>query len=193
MLTSTTSHSGFPAWARRAACITEGDKSKGESGTTLVLALIFMSVVSLIVFALVSWSGNNINTVAAFQSGRTVNYAVNSAMETAIQDVRYSPMACPSTGLTVPSNNINVTIYCTPNSQTPVTEGATAASRVITFKAFTCDVSASGCANNPYLQVVATFDDYSSSSVMALGPSVMCSATCGTTMRINSWTFAQSP
>jgi hypothetical protein len=185
MLSSTTSHKGFPAWARRATCI---DESKGESGTTLVLALIFLSVVSLILFGFLSWSGNNIKSVAAFQHGRTINYAVNSAMETAVQDVRYSPTACPSTGLVVPSNNLTVTVYCSPN---PETEGGTAASRVVTFKACTSDVSASACASNPYLQAVATFDDYSSSSV--IGSSIMCSATCGTTMRINSWTFAQGP
>jgi hypothetical protein len=171
--------------------VTGVDKSRNDSGATLVLALIFLSVTSLIVFGLLSWSGNNINSVAAFQHGRTVNYAVNNAMETAVQDVRYSPTACPSTGLVVPSNNLTVNVYCSPDSSS-VKEGATAASRVITFKACTSDVSAGACASKPDLQAVATFDDYSSSSVMALGPTVMCSSACGTTMRINSWTFTQT-
>src|SRR6516164_9413154 len=96
--------------------VTEVDRSRNDSGATLVLALIFLTVTSLIVFGLLSWSGNNINNVAAFQHGRTVNYAVNSAMETAVQDVRYSPMACPSTGLVVPSNNLTVNVYCSPDS-----------------------------------------------------------------------------
>jgi hypothetical protein len=161
--------------------------SRNDTGATLVLALIFMAVTSLIVFALLSWSGNNIENVAAFQDARAVSYAVNSAMETAVQDVRYSPTACPSTGLVVPSNNFTVDVYCSPN---PETEGGTAASRVITFKACTSDVSASACAIKPYLQAVATFDDYSSSST--IGSSILCSATCGTTMRIDSWTFTQS-
>jgi hypothetical protein len=188
MLTTATSHGGFSVSARRANCVTEGDESRNESGATLVLALVFITVTSLIVFALMSWSGNNIKSVAAFQDQRTVTYAVNSAMETAVQNVRYSPTACPSTGLVVPSNNLTVDVYCSPS---PETEGGTAASRRITFEACTSDVSPTACASNPYLQVVATFDDYSSSST--IGSSILCSATCGTTMRINSWTFKQTP
>jgi hypothetical protein len=187
MLTSTTPHKNIWASARRANGVSEIDRARNDSGATLVLALVFLTVTSLIVFALLSWSGNNIKSVGAFQDQRTVNYAVNGAMETAVQDVRYSTTACPSTGLVVPSNGLTVDVYCSPN---PETEGGTAASRVITFKACTSDVSASACATKPYLQVVATFDDYSSSSIM--GSSILCSATCGTTMRINSWTFTQS-
>jgi hypothetical protein len=184
MLITPKSHRGPSVSTREANDLTGVDRSRNDTGATLVLALIFMAVTSLIVFALLSWSGNNIANVAAFQDGRAVNYAVNSAMETAVQDVRYSPTACPSTGLVVPSNNVTVNVYCSPN---PETEGGTAASRVITFKACTSDVSASACASKPYLQAVATFDDYSSSST--IGSSILCSATCGTTMRINSWTF----
>ena len=142
-----------------------------------------MAVVSVLVLALLDWSGNDITSVAAFQQGTANNYAMNSAMENAIQQVRYSTTACPSTGLSFPGNNLTIQVWCNPNP------GNTTVFRQIQFTACSSSaVSAGTCSSSsPYLTVVATFDDYAPS--FPLGSSVPCSATCGTTMRINSWVF----
>ena len=161
----------------------------------LILALVFLVIVSGLVVALLDWSGNNLNSVAAFQQGSGMSHAANSAMETAIKEVRYSPTACPSTGLSIPANGITIDVWCSPN---PETESGTSASRQITFTvcantaftAGTCSSSPTSTNPPPYLTVVATFDDYSNLS--PIGSAVLCSATCGTTMRINSWVFSDT-
>jgi hypothetical protein len=157
-------------------------RRSGDTGAVLVLALVFMSVVSLIVLALLQWSGNNLKSVAAFGQGTKLNYSTNSAMETAIQAVRYSTNACPNTGLTFPVNGVTVDVWCGPNP------ASTTVLRQIKFTACP-ETGVTVCTpSNPYLTVVATFDDFTSS--FPIDSSTPCSATCGTTMRINSWVFA---
>ncbi len=156
-------------------------RHRDESGAVLVLALVFAAVVSLIILALVSWSGNNLQSVAAFQQGTKLNYAANSAMETAIQQVRYDPDGCPITGLSYSVNGITVVVQCGPNP------GNTTIMRQVKFTA--CPQTGVACSpSNPYLTVVATFDDFTSS--FPIDSSTPCSATCGNAMRINSWVFA---
>ena len=155
-----------------------------ESGAVLVLALVFTAVVSLIVLALLQWSGNNLKSVAAFQQGTAMNYASNSAMETAIQEIRYSPNACPNTGLSFPVSGITVDVWCGPNA------AKTTPLRQIKFTACPQTGVTACTPSNPYLTVVATFDDFTSS--FPLDSSTPCSATCGNTMRINSWVFAHT-
>jgi hypothetical protein len=153
-----------------------------ELGAVLVLALVFMSVVSLIMLSLLEWSGNDLKNVAAFAQGTKLNYSTNSAMETAIQEVRYSTNACPNTGLTFPVDGVTVDVWCGPNpaSQTPL--------RQIKFTACP-ETGVTVCTpSNPYLTVVATFDDFTTS--FPIESSTPCSATCGNSMRINSWVFA---
>ncbi len=157
----------------------------------LVLALVFMTATSMLVLALLSWSGSDLRSVAAFQQSRAVDYAANSAMETAIQQVRYSSTACPSSGLSFPVNSVTIEISCSPN---PQTEGGTAASRVVTFTACPSTVfsitNGVGACTTPYLQAVVTYDDYANSSQIAT--SAACSTTCGATVTINSWVFEET-
>jgi hypothetical protein len=169
-----------------------------ESGAVLVLALLFMMITGLLILGLLSWSGNNLNSVAAFEQSRSLNYAANSAMEKAIQDVRYSTTACPSTGLSIPANGVTIDVWCIDSvTGTSVeTEGGTAASRAITFYACSSTAAAQGICGvpsaskpklKPYLEVGVTYDDYASSN--QIGSSLPCSTTCGTSMTINSWVF----
>jgi hypothetical protein len=165
--------------------------AREDVGAVLVLALVFMTATGMLVLGLLSWSGNDISNVAAFQQSRAVNSAANSAMETAIQEVRYSSTTCPNTGLSFSVNSVTIDISCSPN---PEVEGGTAASRVITFTAcpstaFTVTGGVGAC-TTPYLEAVVTYDDYSSSNQIAT--SAACSTTCGATMTINSWIFQQT-
>src|SRR5579859_2432839 len=80
---------------------------RGDTGASLVLALVFMAATSLIVLGLLSWSQNNLTSISSFQQSRALNYAANSAMETVVGSVRYNPTACPSSGLSIQVPNPN--------------------------------------------------------------------------------------
>jgi hypothetical protein len=164
-----------------------------QDGAVLILALVFLVAVSTIVIALLGFAGNDLKNVANFQQGRTLKGAADSAMEVAIQEVRYSSTACPSSGLVIPipnpnsSNDVTIRIWCNPPTET---ESPTAASRVITFQA--CSESAfqnNQCSptNNPYLTTIVTFDDFASSNLIA--STTPCTTTCGASESINSWVF----
>lgn len=163
-------------------------RDRDESGAVLVLALLFMVTCGLLITGLLAWSGNNLNSVAAFQQSRAVNYAAVSAMTTAIQNVRYSPSACPSGGLTISVPNTDsafnepMQIWCSTQTQ------ETAASRTVTFSECTsAAVAALTCSQaNPYLQVVVIYDDYVAGDI-ATGSS--CTGHCGEFVTVQSWQY----
>jgi hypothetical protein len=156
-----------------------------EAGAILILALLFMVAGSLLILGLLGWSGNQLNSVASFEQSRALNYAANNAMETAIQQVRYSSTACPSTGLQIPSNGLTMVVYCSGSE----TDADSAASRQITFTACTSADTQSQCSANPYLTAIATFGDFSASNPTY---SSICAAGCGSTITINEWVFSST-
>src|SRR6202043_2792100 len=103
----------------------------------------------------------------------SLDYAVSSAVQVAVQSIRYTPLmsqtASPAIGecwvpasgsvsqLTV--NNLNVTVWCTTSQNL-----ASAATRVVTFYACTGAAASTGvaCASPKadLLTAVVTFDDY---------------------------------
>jgi hypothetical protein len=168
-----------------------------ERGATLILALVFMAVTGLIVLALLSWSQNGLRNVAAFQQNRTLNYAANSAMETAIASVRYSPTACPSSVVVPnpnPAYNMKMDIWC---QQQQPGEQPTAQSRVVTFtECWDNAVQAGNCSSaSPFLTAVVSFDDYSDKIAggqeLAYPSGTLCSisTSCGAAESIDSWVF----
>jgi hypothetical protein len=178
--------------------------ARNEQGATLILALVFLTAASLLVLGLLDWSGNGLNNVRTFVQNRTLNYAANSAMETAISNVRYSPTACPPTGLTITVPNPNSTytmkmdIWCSPQ---PETEGPLANSRTITFtecpdttyQAHTCSA---GPSPPPFLTAVVVYDDYTNTipggQVDSYKTGQLCTTSCGSAMTIKSWAFLSS-
>ena len=180
--------------------VRRGCQFDGERGATLILALVFLVAGSLLILGLLTWSGNGLTNVRNFVQNRTVNYAADSAMETAISNVRYSPSGCPSNGLAiqVPNPNsaytVKMDIWCTPQ---PETEGPTGNSRVITFKeCWDALVQQNKCSAtlNPYLTVVVSFDDYTdqipNGQTESYQAGQLCTTSCGATMTIKSWVFS---
>lgn len=171
--------------------VTDG-RGHDEAGAVLVLALIFMVTCSLLVIGLLSWSGNNLSSVAAFVQSRTTNYAATSAMETAIQNVRYSTTACPSTGLNIPVPNpsaaydLTMTIFCSPTTET---ELPSAASRVINFTECVSTAVSNNACTTPYLKVTVDYDDYVA-GMIANG--TLCTSTCGENVTVISWVYEQT-
>jgi hypothetical protein len=147
---------------------------------------------------------NDLNNVAHFTSARSVQNAVDNAANLAIQNIRYTPListaqtlnasppsACWGTGTSAlasqeGSTSVNVDIWCS-----TVWNPSSANTRVVTFSACPASQSptASSCAAAPFLQVVATYDDYPS-GVISAPTTAQCVVYCGTGMTVNSWEWS---
>jgi hypothetical protein len=184
------------------------DRRRGDDGAVLVLALVLLIVGAFIVGGLTFALSNNLNNSAKFKTSRTLQYAANSAVNQAIQSIRYAPLlgtnqtlnASPpsncwgATGstseLTSIANYPAVAVWCS-TLWTPTS----AASRVVTIDACLLTikgvaVTATACAAAPALQAVVTFDDYPPG--LSAPTSVECDVYCGTGLTIDSWVLSPS-
>ena len=141
-------------------------------------------MIGLIVGALASWTSNSLKNSVNFQQARSAQYALSSATQVAISNIRYTPLlnsnqtlnASPPSycwGTSAPSEltiqsgqggqSNQVALWCStawyPSSLTTTT-------RVVTISACLTsvvpDTSPAQCASTPGLQTVVAFDDYSS-------------------------------
>jgi hypothetical protein len=170
---------------------------RDESGAVLILALIFLLVIGLIVGGLASWTSNSLKNSVNFQEARSVQYALSSATQVAISNIRYTPLlnsnqtlnASPPSycwGTSAPSEltiesgqgsqSNQVALWCS-TAWVP----SSVATRTVTISACLTsvvpDTNPAQCAASPGLQTVVVFDDYSSN-----GPQL------GAGMTINSST-----
>ena len=65
---------------------------RDEGGAILILALVYVIVISAMVASLTSWASNDLNNSTKFQSVNEIHYALSSAMNTALESERYSPI-----------------------------------------------------------------------------------------------------
>ena len=171
-----------------AAVASSTSRSRDESGAVLVLALMFLVVVGLIVGAMASWTANSLSNSLNFQRDRTAQYALSSASQVAIQNIRYTPLLGPNQTL-----NASPPSYCwgtsSPSQLTfgtntvdvwcsTVWNPTSASTRVVTVSACLTSVTtdAATCAKNPGLQTIVTFDDYSASSPKIRPQEYVCTA-----------------
>jgi IPT/TIG domain len=167
----------------------------------LVLALFFLVIVGTIVGGITAWTANDLSNSLVFQSARNAQFALNSATQLAIQNIRYDPMMentlnadppsyCWGTSAAAPSvlpqsgDQQEVAVFC--STQWNPTSAQT---RVVTVSACLVPVggtppTASACAATPGLRTVVTFDDYQSN--VPAGDNVCSPAYCGSGMTINS-------
>ena len=64
-----------------------------ERGSSLVLAIIFLTVVSVLMVALVEWVGADLRNTSRFTAAQSFQSTANSAAEIALQNVRYNFMS----------------------------------------------------------------------------------------------------
>ncbi|MBW4077377.1 MAG: hypothetical protein HIU84_02445 [Acidobacteria bacterium] len=185
---------------RRRVLARWGDPTgRDETGATLILALVFLVVVSLIGVSLANWVGSDLGNVLNFRSARAMQTTANSAAELAVQNLRYNfdaatlnaspPVPCWTTSPTpsqVTLNAQSMSAWCTTRWQPLSTS-----TRIVTITTCPSSLSASACARAPLLLSVVTFDDYGSSS-STIG-TAQCSVACGTAMRIDGWVFDATP
>ncbi|HEY6427070.1 MAG TPA: IPT/TIG domain-containing protein [Acidimicrobiales bacterium] len=172
-------HEQRELWASRRRARGASD----EQGAVLILALIFLVSVSLVVVALLTWTGASLTATGAFASERATETAATSAVNLAIQNSRYptntSGWQAP-TGLWSQMENASPPVACWPggSTYTPPTgtqsvevwcsmqwQPFTAQTRTITYSACVYSTgstppTAAACAANPNLQAIETYDDY---------------------------------
>lgn len=174
-----------------------------EVGATLLLALIFLFAVSLVVVAVVRWTGNDLSNTAAFRLAQTTQSEADSGTLVAIQFVRFNFLSSSLDGAP-PASCWNSTVSMTdandPTGQHAVNSwcmtrwyiGASTGTRVVTISTCAASVPAGLCAEQPLLQAIVTITD----GIAACGPLANASAapnTCGEKLSISDWQFAPAP
>jgi hypothetical protein len=165
-------HPGGSPWPRR--------NERDDSGAIIVLALVYILIVSLTVGALISWIMNDLTNTTHFQNTSSLRYAATSATDAAIQSMRYSPIptTSPTQGVATPVSYC-WTPYTVINGSTDISEltidGYTvgvwcstteylASSDTRDVMIYACQVSAestgAACVNNPLLTAEVAIDDY---------------------------------
>jgi hypothetical protein len=155
------------------------DEEQGERGAILILALAYITVIGVIVAALTTWASGDLNNTNNFTSARNLDYSLSSAMEVAMNNIRYAPeadsvnastpVACWGSGTSstyeLPNSTNNIATWCSTQS-----DPGTSQTRTVTIYAcIYTTYSASQCAANPQLQAVIVFDDYSDTGQPANG------------------------
>jgi hypothetical protein len=183
-------------------------RSQDDTGSSLILAMVMLIVVGSIVMGLTSMASNDLNNTTHFKSAQAMDSTLNTAAETALSNIRYNfepqtlnvspPAPCwvpaasasgypdAQVATTVDAKSYAVDAWCS-TTWAPFSNKT----RVVTVSLCPSSVSAISCSAAPWLQATVTFDDYAS----PLSPleSAQCSATCGTGMTINGWSFANVP
>ncbi len=170
---------------------------RDEVGASLMLAIAMLLVVSVVVTALLGWARNDLNNVAHFRAAESLQSAVNSATEVAVQNVRYNftgsslnqspPADCSQVPVSITAGSgvvsYNLIVWC--STAWSRASAVTSNTRVVTFSTCLSSASASLCATSPLLRVVATMDDYG--YPVQAANTAPCSTTCGSGVTINSW------
>ena len=168
-----------------------------DSGGVLILALVFIIAVGLIVGALANLTMNDLNNTSVFNSVRAQQYAANSAVQVAVQSMRYTPLVSAGQTLNAvpPSycwgsgpqstvtnvNGVSFSVWCS-----TIQDLASANTRTVTFYACDPSLTATQCAATPKLQAVVVFDDYPPGNQNA-PMTQTCSWSCGEGMTIQQW------
>jgi hypothetical protein len=171
----------------------DGPYKRNEDGAILLLALVFILLISFSILGLLTFGGTGIKDAADLQGQRSLEYAADGATTAAIQAVRYSyqaysgsPADCLPGGTTmmIPEDGTNytMTVDCVGTVEdSPAPEQY---SRAVTF--YACTQSA--CSDSDAI-VAATgeFQDLSPTTGIDACDDAHDVGTCGTGMVIDSW------
>ncbi len=195
----------------RTTSASQARHDRDDAGAVLVLALLFLVVIGLIVGGLASWTANNLSNSLKFQQDRNAQYALSSASQVAIANIRYTPLLGPNQtlnasppsycwGTAAPSEltiqGDQVAVWCS-----TVWNPNNASTRVVTLSACLTppngvipDTSPAQCAATPGLQTVVVFDDFSSNGPqLGAGMTINSSTINSNSPTITSLSTAQGP
>jgi len=175
------------------------------------LALVFLIVVGGIVGVLGNSISSHLEDSTAFASGRNLQYAATSAVDLAIQNIRYTPLISPGETL-----DASPPVQCwnpDPGTAFSSSDGAaqwggvngeplidlwcstvwnpnSGSTRTVTISA--CEDAVNGsagpCAVSPLVQAVVVFDDYPPG--VSAPTTGICSLYCGSGETIDSWSWS---
>jgi len=180
-----------------------GEQAPNDAGSILLLALIFVMMVSVALLAIVNMSGDDLLNTTNLKGERGLEFAVDGATTAAVQSVRNSYLgygngsrgtsgaSCTPQGAPMTINGYTVVVDCTNDRYNPPGPNASAQTRIVTF--YACEgtnsdaLITSYCTDaNRFLQAQVTFDDYASNGTYdCSGPGQI--ATCGSGEQIDSW------
>ena len=173
--------------------------NRDEVGASLLLALIFLTVISVTVGSLLGFIGGGLRDSIAFKDARTTQSAANSTAELAMQNVRYNfatntinspnPQGCTNSmpGLL---NLLPMQAYC--RTQWSQASG----SRTVIISVCLNGVDPLACENRPLLQAGIYLNDNSVSSKNNCTPGSsgpVSKTTCGSGLSVVSWVFDATP
>ena len=166
---------------RRASWLTQVWSSRdwGERGSSLILAMIFLTVVSLIAISLTTWVGSDLINTVNFQVARSTQNAADAVAEMAIQYNRYNFLGdtvVPGNGslssftfapcltsttseltMQMDGQSVSVSVWCA-TSWNPLSTNTRTLTLVACSSASAS--SATACQASPLLTVTVVFDDY---------------------------------
>jgi hypothetical protein len=185
------------------------EEHRADEGATMLLALIFLVVMSLVIIGVERWTGNNLANTSKFVSAQSLQSEANSANDLAIQFVRYTfmntsldgqaPAPCwntvsstasqyPPSGDTFPGPTVlPVDAWCMTRFYPANSE------REVTVSTCKSTVSAATCEGHPLLQTIVTITDNLSGCAPLPLNSTVSDTTCGTHMKISDWQFGAVP
>jgi hypothetical protein len=172
-------------------------RDRGEVGTSLILALVFVFVIGIVLVAVGGLAANALLNTSNLRSQRTSATDAESAMTIAMQLARYtympptpprSPVACLPLSSQIPSSDaprittVNpISVYCS--------VAANSSGRVVQFYACPQAVIASACDTPGELPVLlyaqGTYDDQGASGLEACSRTT--TTTCGIGMDVDVW------
>lgn len=176
------------------------DQGRDETGTVLVLALVFLIVGALIVGSLSSLTINDLNNTSKFNNATSVLYAAGSATQVAMWSTRYTyPVSTGSPGYPCPGTNPSIQIdgqyiadWCVARlnfnplfatREVVLSACATAGPTVLTAN---CSV--------PLLEALVDFNDNTAKYQVPSNCTSTNQSTCGGgTMTVVSWKARQTP
>lgn len=150
---------------------------RNETGAMLILALMFTTVIGVIIGAMAMATGNDILNIANFKDSRAAVSAAEGAIQTQMNSMRYVyGTTCSGTPYTLNGESIVVTCTTTVNA-------SSSASRVVQFSA-----APQGHSSAVLIAATVTYDDFSSSfDTNNCLASTQNPKTCGSGMTVNSW------
>ncbi len=182
-----------------------GDRRDDETGASLILALVFLIVVSLIVISIAGLTANDLKLTSSFASAQSMTSAADGAASVAVQYSRYN---FESSTLNTPAPCTGATSLGNLNGQSMLSwcdtewlpSSRSTRKVIVSVCPSPATVTAStpvACQAAPFLQVIAVYDDFpsaaSQSSCVPGTTQATLNATCGSQMTVNSWSFNVTP
>ena len=177
-------------------------KRRGEAGSSLVLALVFLAVVGTIVGSLMFGIGNDLSNASILKSARTLNYAASGAANVAAWNGRFTYTSgtgvCPGVPIdssgdsSIQINGEWIAVWCktTPNQPNPLTFQVNREYQIwacLTAPTVSTASTQSSCSADPALYAEVYFNDYSTSLGVDNCTSSSVTTTCGIGMTVAKW------